>query len=1274
MADAIDAFMADNGGTGQAATTGGPFLPGSAPNDPIEKGGVTDPTAFTESALGGAVEAGFNTVDAAKDLVGEGGGPKSETRQAIENRTATLARQSPVNALSQGISQFGVGFIGLGKVLKPLKFAGKLYDAARGAAVGAVAFDPHEARLSNLVEEFPSLQNPVTAYLSAKPDDGAAAGRFKAALENLILPGVAEVGVAGVKVGAKASVTVLTKLVDAVKLRRSGDIAGANAAVEEADAALSKAQTAEATDGGADAGGAPQVAGAPGDVPGAGPAGPVDSAGGEPQRPVPADQLGAEVGGGTPAAGEPGVEPLGASGNAPGAVAGEATPGEAPTLTAVPGAEASKPTPQVGTRVDYAPEDINKLLGKAQSDIGVILDHGSYDAAAAEGHAFAQTDLIPWQKLAASTADTGPDGGSAVRAWMEATVADQEPFIQKMRGGGAEGVLKDKTVDRMINARVTVFGEDPALLRGLILKAGDQARTMAANMESAYVIAQKGMLDTYSLAQRINAGNLAGFESEEAAKGALKARLKVTMEMFGAAKAMTAAAGRSMRRMRGDFSINADQLQKLNIDAADPDALTKLILSTQGDPKALAQLAKPGFWTQLSDTVSTLQAANLLWGWSSQVVNMGMNLFTLYQRPLTQWMGGAALRGAGAVTGSKALVANAIAARNLARKEMVTTHTFLYDAWKAASWSFLNGDSKLAPHAANEFVDATQGVPRVGVQPVEQLVNMWRQVNSIGDVAYNAFVSAMNTATVPLRVMGAADEMTKTLRYRAVVAAKADADAEVQGLKSGTQAYKDYVEQRVRDAFDQNGAAIDADALQEAKVATFSQDLLGSGTEDTVGGWKSMGALVQQGVNAVPPARMILPFVKTPTNLFRYGWRLTPGLNLLQKQYLNALQGAAGPEAQAMATGEMMLGIMLVSTGVGLRLSGRITGGGPVDYKAAKAWKDDGNMPYSIVSTNRDGTKHYVQFDRFDPVQFPLAVAADAADILMQGHLTEDQQAGLAMSIVLALSHQLKNKTYLQNVTQVLDGLTDDSKMQTLPQRLAPNFLPFSTLLQGATQMEDPILHEVHGVIDAIKARVPGMSDSVPPHRDWGGDVVKAPGKFFSDQKLSPQLAKALDEMYAATGTYMQPPSPRLSDGSDMRDIELEGGRTAYDRYVELAGNPTGKLSIKDLLGRIVDTDAYKVLPHGRMSEDGTKENMVGKAVQEFRKAGMDRLMVESKTFRDHVMQRHKDLLGQLQTNVKDLRAAQAQGAAQGLNKLLAPYGLSMPEPSSNVPAAAPPQ
>lgn len=89
----------------------------------------------------------------------------------------------------RGISQFLAGFGVAGKAIGGLSGATKIGTVARtlgaGAASDFFAFEGQQERLSNLIQEFPTLQNPVTDYLAAKPDDSEIEGRLKNAVEGL---------------------------------------------------------------------------------------------------------------------------------------------------------------------------------------------------------------------------------------------------------------------------------------------------------------------------------------------------------------------------------------------------------------------------------------------------------------------------------------------------------------------------------------------------------------------------------------------------------------------------------------------------------------------------------------------------------------------------------------------------------------------------------------------------------------------------------------------------------------------------------------------------------------------------------------------------------------------------------------------------------------------------------------------------------------------------------------------------------------------------------
>ncbi|MCX8588729.1 hypothetical protein [Gilliamella sp. B3801] len=106
------------------------------------------------------------------------------------------APQTISGGITHGVSQFIVGFIPAvraTKFIKPLKNVGSwVKGMIAGSVTDFTVFSPHEERLSNLVQEFPELANPITEYLQAKPDDSFAEGRLKNSLEGIIAGGLAE--------------------------------------------------------------------------------------------------------------------------------------------------------------------------------------------------------------------------------------------------------------------------------------------------------------------------------------------------------------------------------------------------------------------------------------------------------------------------------------------------------------------------------------------------------------------------------------------------------------------------------------------------------------------------------------------------------------------------------------------------------------------------------------------------------------------------------------------------------------------------------------------------------------------------------------------------------------------------------------------------------------------------------------------------------------------------------------------------------------------------
>ena len=103
----------------------------------------------------------------------------------------------------EGITQFATGFVplfGLAGRAGALAKAGTATKAVvAGAATDFTFFNGQEARLSNLIQQVPELQNPVTEFLAYDGDESELEGRMKNVLEGLGLEAVAGVFIKSLK-------------------------------------------------------------------------------------------------------------------------------------------------------------------------------------------------------------------------------------------------------------------------------------------------------------------------------------------------------------------------------------------------------------------------------------------------------------------------------------------------------------------------------------------------------------------------------------------------------------------------------------------------------------------------------------------------------------------------------------------------------------------------------------------------------------------------------------------------------------------------------------------------------------------------------------------------------------------------------------------------------------------------------------------------------------------------------------------------------------------
>lgn len=314
-----------------------------------------------------------------------------------------------------------------------------------------------------------------------------------------------------------------------------------------------------------------------------------------------------------------------------------------------------------------------------------------------------------------------------------------------------------------------------------------------------------------------------------------------------------------------------------------------------------------------------------------------------------------------------------------------------------------------------------------------------------------------------------------------------------------------------------------------------------------------LGTLMTTATQHAPALKLIVPFVRTPTNILKFAAERSPAAPILKDWRADI---AAGGARRDIAVARMAMG-----TGLGLLATkwadeGSITGGGPADKQARALMLADGWQPYSL----RIGDTYY-SYQRLDPLASTLGVAADLVET--SEHMTETQRERSTMLVTAAIIKNLSNKVWLSGITNIAQAIDD-------PERYAGGFLAqmgggiaVPAVVAQTARVTDPVMREARGPIDRVKSRIPGLSMTLPPKRDVWGEVITSEGGVGPDIVSPFRISTAQNDPVAAELLRLEAgigAVPRKVGGRQLSPME-------YSQYQEVAG----KLLRQDLVTRIAD-------------------------------------------------------------------------------------------------------
>jgi len=451
-----------------------------------------------------------------------------------------------------------------------------------------------------------------------------------------------------------------------------------------------------------------------------------------------------------------------------------------------------------------------------------------------------------------------------------------------------------------------------------------------------------------------------------------------------------------------------------------------------------------------------------------------------------------------------------------------------------------------------------------------------------------------NTIRLPGRFLGAEDEFFKAIGYRMELNALAYRKASAEGLEGNALA------KRIVDLIENPTEELHLAASDVARVQTFTNPLGESGQK------------VQQLANSHPVLKLMLPFVRTPVNIVKFVGVRSP-LAPFAKSFRADID--AGGARRDMALSRMSLGSLIMLGTVPLAMDGTITGPGPTSKSARDALRRQGWQPNSI----KVGDKYY-SYNRLDPIGMFLGLTAEVTEVMK--YANDEDRDSIATAIVIAVAKNVTSKTYLRGLSDTINVLTDpDRYADRYFQRMGATFMPATSLTAQIERTIDPTLRAAYDLIDEIKARTPGLSDTLPPRRNLYGEPIVLQGglgwDFVSPIYSSTKKFDFVDNEIVENEVNVT--MPRRSIGTGNFSIDLNADE--YDRYVVLAGkelklpytnHKTGKtkdLNLHAYLQNMMASDMYQGASVG---PDGGRAMLITTIVNAFRDGARATLLDEN--------------------------------------------------------------
>jgi hypothetical protein len=412
------------------------------------------------------------------------------------------------------------------------------------------------------------------------------------------------------------------------------------------------------------------------------------------------------------------------------------------------------------------------------------------------------------------------------------------------------------------------------------------------------------------------------------------------------------------------------------------------------------------------------------------------------------------------------------------------------------------------------------------------------------------------------------DEFFKTLNYQSEISGLAYRQATRSGLKGQKRLNK------IAELIENPTVEMVKEAKAEMLYRVFQKEL------------GSAGKSFQKIRTDVPGLRYIVPFVRTPVNIAKFGLERTP-LNyprLIKQIVKGEIKGGKISTELAKPTLGSIVGAVVALEA----LEGNVTGGGPRDRGERDALYRTGWRPYSW----KIGDTYY-NYGRLEPLGMVVGLTADFVELTAT--MSEGEREEIASKVALALGQNIINKTFMQGLSGAINAVSDPDRYgDQWVKGFIRTAIPRG--VAGVTRGIDPEVKAPDTYMEVLRSQIPFLSQGVRPRRNLWGESVEVEGlpieRVLSPVGRAEQRDSKIDNEMLRLKIFTSLPMAMV------RGVEITPDE--HDRLIVMSGTKA-----KKILDDRVNSARY------RQADDFGKKMIIETIISKTRDAARDKLYRE---------------------------------------------------------------